>query len=449
MPSTGTILAAVAIIIIILIGAVVGLFYFMPSLINTPTSSTTTSPTSSTSSTSSTTTTSSSVPTTSFSSSSSTRSTTGSSSSSTKTRSSETFTKTSVTTRTNTTSYALQLVNSGSGPVLVSPMNTMLGRTYLPYDGPCCTEPPVSGGAINYTDRGNNWVLQGDIEPGTAWASANASGLTVSYDASQGGPNHEFWGDNEAFNDASIYGDLDGIPSNATVFSVDAYLPYHSYYANCQQDLGNGSSGCSYEVTPYDSAALALISSGKWVVVSFAEICNNNPCTTNGLQMTAYTSAGGANILNMLAVMTEPTYSPLHKLTIATDKKTFIAFYVDNILVYSNSTMPIDLSGQGSQIEISQRTSINNETSSVTWSNATAYAGSNISVSGLSRGMTVVVNGTGGFNVTAVPSSNGTAFVIVAIEPMDLVVSVELNGKLIATYRGSLEVGAVLALVTS
>ena len=326
-----------------------------------------------------------------------------------------------------------------------------MATTYIPHDGPCCTQPPVSGGIVNYTDQGNTWAFQGDIEPGTAWASANSSGLTVSYDTSQGGPNHEFWGDHEAFNDASIYGDLAGIPSNAEVFSVQAYIPYHSYYSSCQQDQGGNSSGsgCTYELTPYDSAALAYDVGGNYVVVSIAEICASNPCTSNALQMSAFTSQGGASIVKTLALENNPVYSPLHKLTIATDRKTFIDFYVDNVLLYSNTTMPIDLSGGGLSLQLSQRTSINNETHSVTWSNAAAFTSSSIAVSGLASGMSLVVNGAGGFSQTAASDSNGVATVNVSLQPQNLTLGIESNGNLILSFPQEVSAGAELKFVVN
>ena len=330
-------------------------------------------------------------------------------------------------------------------------MNTQMGRMYFPSDGPCCGGG--SGAVVNYNDGGNHWVWQGDIEPGSAWASANSSGLTVSYQScfspDSCGPHHEFWGDNESFNDASIYGDVGPIPGNATLFSVDAYLPYHSYYSTCQQDTGKGGPGCTYEITPYDSAALAYVANGNYVVVSVAQVCNT-PCTSNALQMSAFISAGGSSIVKTLAFVTVPNYTALHRLSISTDRKSFMDIYVDNRLIYSNSTMPANLgSGGVAQIELSQRTSVNNETSSVTWSNLQVYSSSVITVSGLGSGMGAVATGAGGFNQTSSSSSGGVATLNVAPQPTNISVSVEQNGKTIYSYSGKVGAGAQLSLVAS
>jgi len=274
--------------------------------------------------------------------------------------------------------------------------------------------------------------------------------LTVTYDATQGGPHHEAIGDHEAYNDVGVLLDLlQELPANTTLYSIYAYIPFHDYYSTCNRDYGNGGFGCVYELYPSDSAALAVDVAGNYVVVSVAEICNS-PCTTNGLQMSAFTSQGGDSVVKTLAMQDNPVFSPLHKLTIATDRKTFIDFYVDNTLLYSNSTMPIDLSGFGSAVELSQRTSINNETSSVTWSNFSAYPSSQLSVSGLSAGMNVVVNGTNGFNET-VPAnfSSGFAVANVSLQPTNLTISVQSNGTTIATFATSVSVGAELRFVTN
>ena len=338
-------------------------------------------------------------------------------------------------------------------------MTTSLPTTYFKSDGPCCVDPTDQevASTISYNDSGNTWILQGDLEPGLAWASANSSsGLTINYetcaDASNltnCGPHHEFWGDKEAYDDSSIYGDLENIPANASVFSIDVYLPYLNY-ANCQNDTGHGSLGCTYELFPYNSATLGYSVGGNMDVISVAEVCNY-PCTTGGLLMSAYTSQGGASVISNLNSITNTTFTPFHRLTIATNRKNFIGFYVDNTLVYSNNTMPIEQNTEyGSPyVEFSLRTSINNQTLSVTYSNFTAYTSSSVFVTGLSSGMTAIVNGTDGFNATASANSSGVATLNVVTEPTNLTVSVELDGKLIATYNQQIEIGAILDLETS
>ena len=446
--STGVVFAAIAVVIIIIVGAVIGITYFSgvnhsTTSTNTSSVSTSTLSTASSVSTPSSETTSSSSTATQSNSTSSTTSFTPVTSISTVT---STIKKT--TTSTGPTNYVLNLTRAGEGPILSSPMSTQMGTTYFPSDGPCCGGGP--GAVVVYNDQGNQWVWQGDIEPGTAWASSNGTGLTVTYDTSAGGPHHEFYGDREAFDDSSIYGDLNNVPANATLFSVDVSMPYYNYYSYCSQDYGNGSNGCSYELTPYNSAALAFNVDGSYDVVSIAEVCNY-PCTSNALQLSAYTSAGGSSLLQTLNTVTIPNYTSSHRLTIATDRKSFIDFYVDNILLYSNTTMPISQpTGVPGQVELSMRTSVNNETDAVTFSNFTAYANSTISASGLSRqGMTLVVNGTNGFNASSIASSNGTATVNVSPNPVNLTVSIELNGKIIATYNVTVSAGAQFQLESS
>ena len=361
-----------------------------------------------------------------------------------------------------------------------------MSLTQFSHDGPCCGASPGEGGMINYTDNGNTWVLQGDIEPGAAWASANASGLTLisacdPNDPSYCGPHNEFWGDHEAFDDVSIYGDLGGIPvgsdgddtpammstasspfsvadrnlatpitsvpSNATVFSAQVYIPYYNYFSSCKEDTGSGGPGCTYELYPYDSATLGFDVAGNYDIVSIAEICGDSSCTTNALQMSAYTSSGGGSVDQVLNSTIVPTYTPQHKLTIATDRRTFVDFYVDNILLFSSSTMPIEQNPSfGGVLEFSIRTSINNETDSVTFSNITAYSSSHITASGLSNGMSLIVNGVAGFSETALANSDGMATVDVSSNPSNLMVSVVLDGNVIANYSNPVNAGAEFKL---
>src|SRR5487761_1269071 len=174
------------------------------------------------------------------------------------------------------TGCTLNLVQPRSQPVLTSPMITSMPQAIFPNDGPCCGGQ--AGDEINYTDNGNLWALQGDIDvggsPEGAWASANNSGLSITYNTciyayiseyeTSGyvcGPHHEYL-QGEGPYDSSIYGDLGAIPvcppstcgnrplvltassyfgsrnvydspsitpvpSSATVFSIDVNLPYH------------------------------------------------------------------------------------------------------------------------------------------------------------------------------------------------------------------------------
>jgi hypothetical protein len=327
-------------------------------------------------------------------------------------------------------------------------MHTYLGNTRFPGDGPCCSIPPVYSDIVTYTDNGNTWTWQGDLNPGSAFASDNGSGFTITYSTMSGCPHSERYGGNEAFDDCSFYGSVGSTPANATLFSVDVYMPYYNYYSYCQQDTSAGGSGCTYEIIPYNEAALGIDVGGNIVNVAFAEVCNS-PCTSNGMLMLAYTSQGGSSVLETLNQTTVNSYTPFHKLTIATDRSSYIDLYVDNTLVYSNHTMPIDLTGGSPAIMLSERTSVNGETDIVTWSNVLAYSSPFITASGLPIGATLVVSGTSGWSSSQVANSNGTAIVNVAPNPSNLSVSVELDGKTLASYSGTVQTGSVFTLVTS
>jgi hypothetical protein len=347
-------------------------------------------------------------------------------------------------------------------------------------DGPCCSQPNDFSNEINYTDHGNLWILQGDLEPmGRAWALANSSGLTLNYQTcptsgnlSNCGPHAEFHA-GEAFDDSGIYADLGAlpilpsgskdtpsfapnrylsstsspltlVPANATVFSIVVNLERQDF-SGCTNDTG---SGCTFEDIAYDSAALGFDVGGNYDVVSIAEVCGNGiPCSSPALQMSAYTSNGGASVVQVLKTITNPTFTSQHRLTIATDRRTFISFYVDNELIYSNSTIPIEQNPSASgALEISMHTSVNNQTEVATFSNATVYGSSTVTATGLSSGMTLVVNGPNGFTATGAANSSGIATVDVSPELSNLTVSVNLNGNLIANYSSPVSAGAEFAL---
>ena len=387
-------------------------------------------------------------------------------------------------------------------------MITSMPKTIFPNDGPCCGGQ--AGDDINYTDNGNLWTLQGDIDvggsPNGAWASADSVGLSITYNtciyayiseySTSGyvcGPHHEYL-QGEGPYDSSIYGDLGAIPvcppsscgnrplvfpassyygsenlyaypsitpvpGSATVFSIDVNLPYHNFYSACQQDTQSNSTdplaplndGCTYEssIGPYDSASLGFDVGGNYDIVGIAEVC---PCTgtTNSLQMFAYTSNGGASITKILNITTISDFTPFHKLTVATDRRTFVDFYVDNALVYSSSTMPIEQSiNYGGVIEFSTRTNINHEADIVTFSNATIYSNSTITATNLPSGAVLSVTGLDGFSANETADPNGKAVVDVSAEPTNLIVSVKSNGETIATYTEPIDAGAVLNLSDS
>lgn len=384
-------------------------------------------------------------------------------------------------------------------------MTTSLPKTIFPNDGPCCGGQ--TGDDINYTDNGNLWTLQGDIDvggsPNGAWTSANSSGLSITYNtciyayiseySTSGyvcGPHHEYL-QGEGPYDSSIYGDLGAIPvcppstcgnrplvfpassyfgsrnfypspsitpvpNSATVFSIDVNLPYHNFYSTCQQDTQSNSTdpfaplndGCTYESTigPYDSASLGFDVGGNYDIVGIAEVC---PCTStaNSLQMFAYTSNGGASITKILNITTISDFTPFHKLTVATDRRTFVDFYVDNALVYSSSTMPIEQStNYGGVIEFTTRTNINHEADIVTFSNAAIYSNSTVTATNLPSRAVLSVAGPNGFSANETADPYGKAVVDVSAEPTNLTVGVKSNGKTIATYAQPVDAGAVLNL---
>lgn len=407
------------------------------------------------------------------------------------TTSTSTSTTSSSTTSSNSTkNYSLELVNSGPGEVLISTMNSSLSKTSLRGDGPCCSGPPDYNNEVNYTDNGNLWVLQGDISPGSAYAEANSSGLTLSFKTCANSANltdctpiHEFQRDHEAYNDPSIYGDLGAIPvlppgspsvsfpgrglslassspsssslttisPDATVFSITVNLQVQNF-AGCQLDNGNGGPGCTYELAPVDSVSFGYDVGGNYDVVSIAEICVDSACSSTMMQMSAYTSNGGDSIANTLAtVNTNSTFTPTHRLTIATDGKSYIYFYVDNYLLYHSNAIPIEQKSQGGggALEFAMRTSVNNITEVATFGNVTAYRSPFVSITGLSNGMTAIINGTNGFNQTITVGSNGTVNFNVIESSINLVVSVKLDGKIIATYTQNLQIGSVLKLSSS
>jgi hypothetical protein len=389
----------------------------------------------------------------------------------------------------------LQLLSAGAKPALNSTLTTPLAQTNFAGDGPCCSNPQRFGNEINYTDNGNLWTLQGDLEPmGGAWAAANSSGLTLNYQScptnsnlSSCGPHSERWRGNESSIDSSIYGDLGGIPvcppslcdfprlgsgsfglglnsafpgavpsitavpSGAEVFSIVVDIPYHNYFSSCSPDnnLTGPATGCTYEgSSPYDGATFGFDVEGNYDTVSVAEVC---PCnaTSNSLQLAAYTSGGGASIIQDLNLTTiSYGFTPLHRITIATDRSTFLYMYVDNKLLYSSSKLPIPQNGPSTgALEFALRTSVNDvEPNVATFSDVTVYSTSTITVTGLSSGMSVGVSGPSGFNATASTNSTGDAVVNVSDQPTDLTISVSYNGNVIATYSSNVSAGAVLEL---
>ena len=325
---------------------------------------------------------------------------------------------------------------------------------------------PGAGGSFTYTytDGGNNWIFDGDFEPGIAEISANATkGVTMiqttcfnePYTApDRCGPFHEFVGDNNEENVTELSSVLSNVPTNLTLFSIYAYIPQYNFFGSCSYNVS--STGCSYEGSgPSVSANWALASSGSnfsnSVAISFAEVRNGGgaPALSVGASTASVLCrpeckyAGG----QFLGGTFISQYTPMHRLTIATDRKSFIELFFDNTKIYSNSTMPIDLNGTNLSLNFYQFTTINNETIETSWSNFTAYAGNAVTVSGLTSGMTLVVTGPGGFQQSALGNSSGVATVEVTLNPADLNVTIDLNGRPVVSYGQNVSAGATLKLV--
>jgi hypothetical protein len=336
-------------------------------------------------------------------------------------------------------------------------------------DGPCCGGHTV----IDYSDNGaSSWAIEGDDRPGVGLVTGTSMGLVINDKTCSnnfpGDPNKEcgpYWewnGDGHEETVSSLFAQSTmNIPSNGVVFSITASIPNWSYYSSCAYNVS--STGCSYEYapggneygvsssTPYDSAYFGLDnSSGFHVSVGFGEICNGSdpPCSSNAMEAVVFTDPGGTYYLQLLASHFFPSYTPTHTLTIETDRSTYFRAYIDNYLLYSSSTMPIEFSSCCS-ILLSQYTSIDNETSQVTWNNFSVYGSQFVTVQGLSSGMTASVTGPNGFAENATPSSGGVATVDVAPMPTGLTVSVYYNGNIIAIYSQPVDAGSVLDLTNT
>ncbi len=455
MVSTGTLIAVIVIIVVIAVGAGVGLSVFLAPGSNHSTTSSSSSSSSTTGSTTNSTTTS-----------SHTTTTTSKTLTTTTIYSTSTITSSSVTSSTSTsTNYALQILQAGSGAIISSPLTTIAPKTNFQGDGLGGDCGSVSCYTYNYTDHGNGWEVQGDFEPGNAWLYDNGSGFTMVDQTCSGpgnplqvcGPYWEWNGDKRTHNGVTtgeeyvseLSAALYGVPPSAQVFSINLDIPnYSSIFANCAYNIS--STGCSYEgFAPEISGIWALDAGSNSIAVSLAE-------GTRGMSVSLSTATfiNGqyqADLSKNLNVNVPffSVYSPHHRLMIATDRSTFLKVWVDNTLEYSNNTMPVDLSSNNLAVNFYQFDNVDNETLATTWSNFTASASPTIAVSGLSSGMSVVVNGTNGFTQSAVANSSGVAVVDVSLEPSNLTVSVELNGKVIDTYGSAVNAGTQLRLVTT
>lgn len=241
---------------------------------------------------------------------------------------------------------------------------------------------------------------------------------------------------------------LYGIPPTANVFSIYLTLPKYDF-SSCVFNVS--STGCSYEgAGPSITGILALDVGPNSVAVSLSEaqtgmyVGISTAAFVNG----QYDASLSKNLSPKVPFFS--TYSPTHKLTIATDRHSYFEVWLDNTLEYSNATMPVDMNQSGLAVNFYQFDNVDNMTLSTTWKNFTAYSSPFVTVTGLSPGMSILVNSTSG-NYTALANANssGVAVVDASNHPTSLLVSVQLNGKTIDAYGSSVGAGADLKLVTT
>lgn len=396
---------------------------------------------------------------------------------------SSTSSSSSLSSSSNSQSYVLSSLSKGSAPLFTSNLTTPVSLTQFQGDGlggdcggaPCYT--------YNYNDSGNSWALQGDFEPGTAFLSANSSGITLTDQTcstpyhdnplQECGPYWEWNGDKRYVNGvltgeenvSELSGAISGIPSNAQVFSINVNLPYYNF-KGCEFNVS--STGCSYEgeygpaITGYWALDVSSGSSYYSISMSLSEVC---PIQT--LYGTCTSSTNSLSVGIGTGVVINGTYQPNlseslkplapsfasftsdHRLTIATDLRSYLYIWVDNVLEYSSSTIPFLVpSGSVLGLNFYQFDNVDNMTLSTTWKDVTVYATPYIFVSGLSPDMTTIVNGAGSFIVSANANSSGIAAVDVAAQPNNLKLAVEQDGKTIATYSAPVSIGTELQLAT-
>lgn len=322
---------------------------------------------------------------------------------------------------------------------------------------------PIQTDEVGLTYEG--WQLSGlaDLQPDVASFSANGSGFTFSDQTCDGnqpkdcGP-YETWNVQHVSNFTELGAGLLNVPSDLVVFSIYVDVPYYSFFQSCSFNVSR--EGCSYEGSgPMLGADLELDTSGPTdsnsISVGLMEVRNNSSGTISLLAEASSDSIvcspeGCTNEgIIPLNSTTLPSFTSLHKLTIVTNRKSFIQLYVDDTPVYSSAAVPVDLSVGAESLDFYQFTSVNNETSSTTWSNFSAYSSPDVTVSGLSQKMQVVIAGPDGFKVSSSPNSTGFAVADVALSPSDLSVSVNQTGQdeqTIAALSQTVDAGATLNL---
>jgi hypothetical protein len=302
----------------------------------------------------------------------------------------------------------------------------------------------------------------GDLQPDVAWFSSNVSGLTLSDQTCSGSVNKLDCGPYEKVNQqhtanfTEIGATLNDLPENLTTFSINVDIPSYTFFQSCAYNVS--STGCSYEGTgPMVVANFALATyravSSFTFAVNVAEVWNGSSialatgwsaaqtlCSVNGCD------TDGSYALNETVI---GNFTGFHRLTIVTDRASYLEMFADDRLVYSNHNLESLLMDSQFSVEFYQFTSVNNETSSTTWSNFVALGSPDISVSGLSQGMVATIKGPGGFTSSSSPNASGVAVLDASACPADLTVAVEENGEILAMYPETIDTGTALDFALS
>jgi hypothetical protein len=358
----------------------------------------------------------------------------------------------SVTRSQNRSPYSLQLETAGSG--IFSNLSIPQPRTPIEVD--------MQG--LEY----HGWEINGlaDLQPDVAWFSANKTGFTLSDQTCDGpvpkdcGPYETWNGQQQNSNYTELGAGLYDVPENLTNFSIYVSIPYYSFFDSCV--YSTNSAGCSYEgSSPEVVAGFEIAVSGtsttNSISINIAEV-RGNESSPNELLISADSNSivCGAEGCSGVAPATlnrtvVPLFTPSHEFSIETNDNSSISLYVDRMLVYSNNSMQnFFKAGTGLALGFYQLTSVNNETSSTTWSNFSAYSdrAANITVTGLSPKMWLEIIGPGGFEqVSGSANSTGVATVDVSQVPGDLELNILEGSSVVARFDGTVSAGAALNLI--
>ena len=341
----------------------------------------------------------------------------------------------------------------------------LLNGSVLPPISSSLTTPETKTPLINDTlpVSYEGWSVTGDLgdlQPDIDWFQANSSGLTLNDQTCSAlalggvscGP-YQKANLQHTSNFTEVEAGMNNLPANLTAFSIDVDIPYYPFFQSCV--FNSSQSGCSYEgSTPMLAANWALNAYGPItsysIALNVAEIRNG---TANALSIGASYDQTLCSVVGcdndgprQLNSSFLEGFSSFHRLAIVTDRSTYIEMFVDGRLIYSNHNAESFFSSakSGFGVAFYQYTSVNNETTSTTWSNFSAYPGPDIIVAGLSAQMDVRVTGAEGFNAVADPNQSGVAVVNVISSPSNLTLAVEENGRTITTFQGQLAAGCYL-----